>query len=93
MAADTITGSEWHLNGKISQMLAGAWNCHHLLSAFGNGILSWDWENLLCVCGEKKNLCTICCFSSLLCQETDEGSDIALSVCLDSVMVNICNAQ
>lgn len=56
VAADTITGSEWHLKCKISQMLGTAWNCHHFLSPFRNGILSWVWENLQCVCGEKNPL-------------------------------------
>lgn len=56
VAADTITGSEGHLKCKISQMLGTAWNCHHFLSPFRNGILSWVWENLLCVCGEKNPL-------------------------------------
>lgn len=56
VAADTITGSEWHLKCKISQMLGTAWNCHHFLSPLGNGILYWVWENLLRVCGEKNPL-------------------------------------
>lgn len=94
MAADTVIGSDGHLKCKISQMepKLAAWSCHHFLSLFGNSILPWVWENLLCVHGEKI-LCSICCSSSLLCQEADEGSDIALSVFWDSVVVKISYAQ
>lgn len=52
-----------------------------------------EFGKIYCVSVVKEILCTICCFSSLLCQETDEGSDIALSVFWDSLVVKTYNAQ
>lgn len=74
MDADTITGSDWHLKCKIVQILGAATTLfRHLTMAS-----YLEFGKNYCVSIGKIH-CRICCSSSSLCQEADEGSDGTLS--------------